>query len=57
MALLPTATAVGVVNILNLGEGFLMLTPLLPLSSVVLWQAVGALRENWWRIGDPNVLV
>jgi len=43
MALLTTATAVGVVNILNRGEGFLMLTPLLLLSSVVISLLVAVL--------------
>lgn len=43
MALLTTATAVGVVNLLNRGEGFLMLTPLLLLSSVVISLLVAVL--------------
>jgi ABC-2 type transport system permease protein len=43
MALLTTAAAVGVVNLFNRGEGFLMLTPLLLLSSVVISLLVAVL--------------
>jgi len=43
MALLTTATAIGVVNILDYGEGFLMLTPLLVFSSVVISLPVAVL--------------